>query len=205
MSFPIVCRTAVAVSIAAVSSFAQGVFVYDQQAADENTIGGFAAAIQPNQPVGQSFTPTITSVGFIRLKLSDSAINGLGATVYLNLRSDSISGPILATSDSVVMPDGFAGYPNFYFVTPVPVTPGTTYFLDVIASGDLWAITGYNTYNYAGGTAFGNGIANPASDLWFREGIVVPEPSLEALFLVCGIGSVHRLWKRRRYQSATSL
>ena len=115
-----VCRVTAAACLTAHSTLGQGVFVYDQQSANESTIGGAAGVIQSSQPIGQSFTPSLASVGFIRLKLGDCVINGFGATVYLNLRSDSISGPILATSDSVVMPDGFIGYPNFFFFDACP-------------------------------------------------------------------------------------
>ena len=203
MRSTVFCITAAA-GLTAFSTLGQGVFVYDQQSANESTIGGAAAAIQPNQPIGQSFTPSLGAVGFIRLKLGDSVINGLGATVYLNLRSGSISGTILATSESVVMPDGFLGFPNLLFSNPVAVTPGVTYFFDVIASGDLWAIAGYNSYNYGGGMEFFQGQPFPSNDLWFREGIVVPEPASGILLSIFGIGLVHRLWKRRRFQSATS-
>ncbi|MBI3880120.1 MAG: hypothetical protein HY301_08640 [Verrucomicrobia bacterium] len=161
-------------------------FIYDQQSANESTGGGFATTIQSNSPIGQSFTPLLNSVGFIRLKLDDSEINGLGATVVVNLRSNSITGPILGTSGPITMPDGFIGYPNFTFSNPVPVVPSNQYFFDVVVqSGDLWAIVDYNTYNYTGGVAYAGGTAFPTVDLWFREGIIgtVPEPSSVCLGL----------------------
>lgn len=173
----------------------QGTFIYDQQSADENTGGGAAGVIQANQPIGQSFVPTLSSVGFIRLSLSDSAFNGIGATVYVNLRENSITGNILAASTAVFMPDRFSGYTDFFFSAPVTVVSEATYFFQpVLQSGDnTWAIIGYH-YNYPRGTAFGQGMANPASDLWFREGIVVPEPGSCVLFVIgCGL----LVWRKR--------
>src|ERR1041385_1670739 len=85
----------------------QGTFVYDQQSSDESQLGGGAASIRPNQPFGQSFAPALPSVGFIRLYLSDDAFNSLGATVYVNLRADSITGAILASSVPVFVADRF--------------------------------------------------------------------------------------------------
>ena len=100
------------------STYGQGTFIYDQQSADETTGGGASVAIQDNQPLGQSFTSTNSAVGFIRLALRDYSINGTGATLYVNLRADSITGPILASTDPVFMPDGFIGYPNFFSQLP---------------------------------------------------------------------------------------
>ena len=172
--------------LCALRAYSQGTFVYDQQSADETTGGGVTVTIQPNQPLGQSFSPTLSSVGFIRLNVGDTAANGLGATLYVNLRSGSITGPILASSDPVALPDGFFGYPDFLFHTPVDVTPNVPYFFQpVVQSGDLWVAIAY-PYGYLGGTAFRQGTPIP-SDLWFREGIVVPEPSSRT-FLLAGIG-----------------
>jgi hypothetical protein len=176
----------------ALSVAGQGTFIYDQQSADETAGGGAGVGIQAYQPTGQSFTPAITTVGFIRLQLADANYgNGSGATVYVNLRSNSITGPIMGSTDPVFMPDGFGigngnrGYTNFFFSTAVSVIPGTTYYFQpVVQSGNDLVIIGYN-YGYSGGTAFFQGVANPNSDLWFREGIyVVPEPS--SLSLVIG-------------------
>lgn len=179
-------------------------FIYDQQSATESTGGGAIASIQSFQPIGQSFTPTNSSVGFIRLLLGDTAINSLGATVYVNLWSGSISnGTPLASTDPVYMPDGFGtgfgpvGYTNFFFLSPVAVTPGTTYFFQpVVQSGDDWNVIAYNSYNYPGGTAVFSGVANSGWDLWFREGVIaVPEPSSMVLAL---LGGGAWLFARRR-------
>jgi hypothetical protein len=137
---------------------AQGTFVYDQQSAIESTGGGSLAVIQGNEPLGQSFTPQLSAVGFIRLFLGDGGPATLGATMHINLRSNSITGSLLASTDPVYMPNGFGlDFTNFYFAVPVPVTPGTTYFFETIVdSGETWKIVGYN-YGYAGGTAFFQG------------------------------------------------
>ena len=176
----------------------QGTFVYDQQSATESTGGGGTVVIQANQPLGQSFTPTLTSIGFIRLFVGDTTLNGLGATLVVNVRANSITGAILGTSDAVAMPDGFFGYPNFFFPTPVAVTPNDTYFFQpVLQSGDsTWAVVAYNAYNYSGGMGYANGLANPTIDLWFREGIIVPEPGAVALVLV---GGGMLIWFRRKF------
>jgi hypothetical protein len=127
------------------SAQSQGTFVYDQQSADESTGGGGVAVIQSNEPVGQSFTPSLSVVGFVRLFMDDANPgNNIGATVYVNLLANSITGPVIGTTTPVFMPDSFGrlgtnGYVNFYFSTPVAVTPGVTYYLNpVVQSGDSW-------------------------------------------------------------------
>jgi hypothetical protein len=189
-----------AASFGAVSMLAQGVFIYDQQSATEATGGGGVAVIQSLQPMGQSFIPTNSSVGFIRLFTGDTSLNGLGATLFVKLLQDSIIGSVLGSTDPVLMPDGFSGYVNFFFSTPVAVTPGTTYYFQpVVHSGDTWEVVTYN-YGYTGGTAFFNGVANSFNDLWFREGIVVPEPSSVALMI---FGGVAAWWFRRTIKGAS--
>jgi hypothetical protein len=177
---------------AALAASGQGTFIYDQQSADESSGGGGFVTIQSNQPLGQSFIPTNSSIGFIRLLLSDSVLNGSGATVYLNLLSSSITGTILGKTEPVFMPDGFGvssrGFANFFFPVPIAINPGTTYYFQpVVQSGDpSWAVLGYH-YLYPGGTAFLNGLANSGNDLWFREGVFVPEPSSICLLIGGGV------------------
>jgi hypothetical protein len=180
----------------AVSSFAQGTFLYDQQSATESTGGGVSLNIQDYQPVGQSFIPTLDSIGFVRLQGGDATIGLGGATLYVNLRADSISGQVLAQTESIAFPDGFYGYMEFIFATPAPLIPGNTYVLQPVAQGNYWQIILYNNYFYPNGTVYLNGIANTSGfDLWFREGIIVPEPSAVALFVGGGVGL---LWLKRR-------
>jgi PEP-CTERM motif len=171
---------------------AQGTLVYDQQSSDDNTPGEVFAVIQASILIGQSFTPSLASVEFIRLAVFDiNNSNGLGATVVVNLRTNSISGTILSSTLPVVMPDGFGvsggAYTNFFFPSPVAVKPGTTYYFDItVQSGDAWGVRRLILgSDYVGGTEFLNSLPG-SDDLWFREGIVVPEPSSVVLLLAGG-------------------
>jgi hypothetical protein len=174
--------------LAALGACGQGTFIYDQQSAT-NRSGNYGAAIQQVQPMGQSFIPALSSVGFVQFQFADTLPqDGIGATVCVNLWSDAIgTGTLLGSTTPVYMPDGFYhAVTNFYFSAPISATPGTTYYLQPVQqSGDAnWAIVG-DYFNYPGGTMYALGAPNPNGlDLWFREGILVPEPSSWVLALL---------------------
>ena len=184
-----------AVLVAALPVLGQGSFIYDQQSSDEATPGEAAIGIQAYQPMGQSFTPTLSSIGFVRLELYDgNPGNSLGGVVYVNLKLNSITGPVLASSGTAVLPDGLGSAPggwftDFLFNSAAPVTPGTIYYFQpVVASGDaILAGDFIPTHGYPGGTIIITGAPNPAADLWFREGVIVPEPQA-ALLMLLGTG-----------------
>jgi hypothetical protein len=172
---------ALAIAATTLAALGQGTFIYDQQSATQWS-SGYGAPFQHEQPFGQSFTPALSSVGFVQFEFVDSFPgDGIGATVYVNLWADSLdTGTLLGSTAPVYMPDRFSlGITNFLFGLPVPVTPGKTYYLEpVVQSGDNnWVIIEGN-FNYANGTWIAYG--QPVLDgrvLWFREGTTVPEPS----------------------------
>ena len=166
---------------------AQEIFIYDEQSSIEGNYGEGGSVIQPAQPMGQSFTPELSSVGFVRLYISDDSVGYVGGNVYVKLLANSITGTLLGQSQSVLIPTGgFAQPVNFLFTTPVSVTSGVTYYFQPIANNNTLAVAGDlggADYSYLGGTAFFNGAPVANEDLWFREGIyTTPEPS--ALWLV---------------------
>lgn len=113
--------------------------------------------------------------------MSDQTFNGVGATVLVNVWSGSIgSGTQIGSTTPVFIPHGFFNYINFFFSSPVTLAPGTTYYFQpFVQSGDSDQnmTTGVTAgFSYANGSAYYNGVANN-TDLLFREGIVVPEPS----------------------------
>jgi hypothetical protein len=182
----------------------QGTFVYDQSSVTNPAAGGDGAPIKEDKPMGQSFTPTQSSIGFVQLNFIDvHPGNSLGATVYVNLWSGSISnGTLLSSTDPIFMPDGASHLvTNFLFSAPVTLTPGTTYYLQpfVVQSGsdDPWDVVASLNFNYSGGTAYFNGAPDINNhDLWFREGVLdVPEPGVLGLF---GLGGLCFLWHRRK-------
>jgi hypothetical protein len=168
--------------------YGQGTFMFDQQSStDESLLPGSGGSMTLNPPA-QSFTPALTSVGFIRLKFDDgSPFDSLGASIYVNLRANSVNGTILGSTALVTMRSGFAGVTNLFFADPVAVTPGATYFFEPVQSaGGPWNIE-VGPYVYPGGIFYAGGNPAPGADLWFREGIIVPEPSSALLALLGAI------------------
>jgi hypothetical protein len=56
----------------------------------------------------------------------------------------------------------------------------------VVQSGDLWEVNGLGDDFYPRGTQYLQGNSLPLDDFWFREGVIVPEPSAAAIFSLTG-------------------
>jgi hypothetical protein len=178
----------------------QGTMQIDQQNYEPGTPGfGTGGTIQQTAaPFGQSITPALGSVEFIQFLFVDgSPSNGLGATLYVNIRSGSMTGSIIGTSAALTMPDNYRGPGTFIFSSGVTVTPGTRYFFEpLVQSGDAWNILATSETMYPFGDAYVGGQPVAFKDLWFREGIFVPEPSIVALIGLGLLGYVVRRTKR---------
>ena len=176
---------------ATLCAYGQGIsFLYDQQSSTNEGYYGYGSGptYQSMLPTtGQSFTPTLAGIDFIRLELNDASASGtLSSTWFLNLHSDSIHGPVLGTTATVVLPGGFTGAADFYFPSTIPLTPGTSYWFDLNSpDGGNWHVIA-GVFNYPGGYGWAQDTAYLFSDYWFREGLVVPEPSSVSLLLLGG-------------------
>jgi hypothetical protein len=177
----------------------QGTFVYDQQSSVEGQYGEFGADIRTNQPFGQSFTPSLSAVGFVRFYLWDGKFGaGSNLTTYVTLHSGSITGPVIGTSDPILLAPGFNAPQDFLFPSPIPVTPANTYYFQLVGQSSTPWLNNFG-FLYSGGNAFALGapfIYFPTASLWFREGVVVPEPSACLLGLIAACALVHA--RRRR-------
>jgi len=111
--------------------------------------------------------------------------NTTGASMIMNLRSGSITGPIVGTSLVVEMPEAFVGTADFLFTPEVSVGQHVTYYFEPrIISGDAWYFDiREDVYNYSRGTWIAMGRPDVSVDCWFQEGIIIPEPSSLALGL----------------------
>ena len=183
---------------------AQGTLVFDQQSATNDNFANFSRLVITYKSIGQSFTPTLSGIDFVRLRMTSASPLSPGATlsgaVYVNLWAGGISNGVLLAATAPVninlsLPFASVVYANFLFSSSVSLTPGTTYFLQPVELPQVQIFDfgifapPFNGNPYPGGTAFFNATASPFYDLWFREGVVVtPEPSPAHLLLVAMIG-----------------
>jgi len=139
-------------------------------------------------PTGQEFTPTLTSLDFVDLRLQD--FYGYGyrtGTLAVIIRKGTINGAVLGTSQPVSLYPTFEGVVNFSFTNPVPLIPGDTYVLQVhvLTLGD-WGVAASGISSYPYGRFIQWGTPIEGNDMFFREGIsVVPEP---AVLAILGLG-----------------
>jgi hypothetical protein len=170
------------------AAYGQG-FLYDQQSGTliSQIEGGTGASVGV-----QSFTPGFSSVGFLQVYVSSST----GGTLQMVLRTDGPTGAVLGASQSATFQGAYFGVVDFVFTTPVSVIPnGVYYFQPVSLTGSWsWGLLSPFYATYSGGTAFFNGVASPINDFFFREGIIVPEPSSVALATLGGVAA----WCARR-------
>jgi hypothetical protein len=126
-------------------------------------------------PIGQEFTPTLSSLDSVELFTQDfgSAHNGLGGELVVNIRLGTINGQIVGTSLPVTLPDFFSGVTHFDYSSSVSLIPGSLYVIEVLVrSGDDWGIgsSGGPSSTYSGGNQILQGVPQAGNDLWFQEG-----------------------------------
>ncbi len=187
-----------ALFIPVVTGFSQT--TVDQQFINEKNISWTSTNINFSSPIGQSFTPSLASIDFIRIRLRDFFSNSSGATYRINLYSGiGMSGLQLGTTESISFAEGFgAGDDNkgeiaqFNFSQSIILSPVGSYTLSIEhVSGDNFFLCGdiSSGSTYSGGSAMESGSPLSMGDYWFQEGIVtVPEPTcipfLFGLFLL---------------------
>ena len=133
-------------------------------------LGTVSQNLKEFSPLGQSFTPAKPSLNFVNLLTEYGS-----ATVKLNIRSGSISGPIIGTSEATVIPPSSSPrVSSFRFAQPMSLTPGSLYVIEPIAVCGSTLIVSTGRNSYIGGTQILGGIAQTNTDLWFQEGTSSP-------------------------------
>jgi hypothetical protein len=150
-----------------------------------------------SQPIGQEFIPSFTSLNAVVLRTygSDGPVT---ASFQVRIHPGSLAGPVAGVSDQAFRSDGWPAYTQFSFPASVSLTPGSTYVMElVLTSGaPAWWGVGYNPWaGYSQGRMILSGSPSSTYDLWFQEGVVIPEPGVQVLYLL-GIASL--VFARRR-------
>ena len=170
--------------LTAADAFGQGFLVVDQASGTTNELIQVFTRLPDNQ-IAQSFTPSLSAVGFVQFSQYVPAFPGNDAvTVVVNLRGGAYNGPILSSTDPVVLVNHLTQIGSFYYPKNVPVTPGQLYFFEPVLQSAGSLDIGYKfPSSYPFGDAWNNGVQSGGADYWFREGIVVPEPGAVWLLL----------------------
>ncbi len=118
-------------------------------------------AIDYHSPIGQSFIPTYAIfTGFeVYLKNND----GASRTVTMNLRSETIGGPIIGSKSFSVAGSSPWEWHHIDIPSPISVNPGSLYVIELVepVGGVTWGAHTPGTY------AVGNAIYNGADNLDF--------------------------------------
>ena len=162
---------------------AQGVSI-DQRNDATSPSALFSWDLKNGFPVAQEFVPQLAGLDFVDLVMGSVEVDP-GATFQVTIRQSQITGTVLGTSEAV---QGFGqaapSIAHFTFASTVPLTPGNAYVLELLYAPSRWTVGADPSAAYADGRMIGGGGSLDNYDLWFREGIGVPEASCLVLFLV---------------------
>jgi hypothetical protein len=166
------------------------------QASEGLPFGGFGISAESGDTIGQEFTPTFSALDVVEIGLGPRDPNSFGLKV--NIRADSLAGPILGTSLQAAVQGAPPALPVFHFdfASPVPLVPGNVYVIQPILVQPT-APVGFSFLDpppYAGGRAIIHGVIRDDIDMIFRTGLTVPEP---ATISMCSL-VVALLLRRRR-------
>jgi hypothetical protein len=152
---------------------------------DQANWHGHIGAGFPSTVVRQEFTPsldTLDSVQVLMERSGPSPSTPWPGSAIVTIFDGGVTGPVIAESYSVDLPAFYSGAPIFYFSEPVSLIPGRTYAFQVVSltAGSYWLLSASSLLtgpDYPGGRLYLNGEEFVNHDLFFREGINVPEPS----------------------------
>ncbi len=198
----------------------QGATVIDQQV---KYSGNFflGLPLRMDNSLGQSFTPSLSSIQFITINALGSMDNTPVQTtlrIRLFLGEDrstdaiALSPDIVVRSRTVELPAGeftlvshVVDPVTWLFDSPVSLDPGIRYsfYIDHISGDDLWWSAPLES-SYAGGRAlftspFGD-VENESMSFSFSEGVLIPEPG--SFFMMGGAALIFSILRRRRIEVA---
>ena len=170
-------------------------------------VDGLYLTDQPLEQFTQSFIPSLSAIDFAALEFESGTGN---AKVEVKLYDDSAEpsvATLIGTSTAITMSSpfvnsglGIAGIETFYFSSPISLTAGDTYYLQpvLVSGGASWTFETIIGDTYPNGELNVNGYPFATqTDMWFQEGITVPEPGTLALIGCAGLFVFMFKWRSK--------
>ena len=147
--------------------------------------------------IRQFFAPKLAGVDFVDLFVMDGVgANGRGATMFVEIR-DASQDLLLGVSEPITFQDNFGRFATFTFSTQIRLSPGTTYaivprvseftrdpFTADLVQSDAWNIQRVSGFGQGAAGLAINGMLESGQSLMVREGLTVPEQSVNYLMLM---------------------
>lgn len=146
----------------------------------------------------QSFTPSLPSFDVVQVIFANPG-NVAITDLELTLFEGNGLGNSLGTSGLFTLP-AHSGptLMEFRILTPgiITVQPGAIYTFSIGTIFPVPFVARYGTDTYAGGNMFDSTYIYPDRDLWFREGLSVPEPTVFAFIITTSLAATALLRKK---------
>lgn len=128
---------------------------------------GAGYGILSASPIGQEFLPDSSSLELVQLQICNPTGT---AELSVSIYSDSITGTLIACSDTTPLSENYDDLVTFVF-DPVPLVPSTRYVMAVIqVAGDSFVRCADSSYPR--GRLILAGTPEESEDFWFREGVL---------------------------------
>ena len=182
-------------TVSALPVYAHG--TVDQK--QESFVG--AAAILVYSPVGQEFVPSRSPLLAVDVLIDCMRPDLVDDTLTVNIRESSISGTILGSVSQLVAAfEGSLRWFHFDLPSPVDLTPGSTYVIELVATKGTFGWAYYGVVGediYPLGRGITSGIPDVSADWTFRTyapsplgGSVTPMNMIEVLSPWIGLASL---------------
>ncbi|MGD0262600.1 MAG: hypothetical protein ABSD29_22780 [Verrucomicrobiota bacterium] len=175
-----------AVCCLALGARCQGLLIDQENEPSTTFLAYFNLSFPGATPIGQEFVPSLGSLDFVDLMTYGGGDSGATGTFEVRIHEGSSTAPVMAASTPTERTDGSEALTHFVFPSPVPLTPGDLYVMEFVedAGSSGWGLGADPLAGYPAGQMIYGGAERNDYDLWFGEGIVVPEPSMMTFYLL---------------------
>ena len=129
------------------------------------------------EPIGQEFVPSVSPHTAVELYIDDPNVGLPPDPITVNIREDTIDGPVVATVTTTV-PNAEPGWIRFQFPSSVGLTPGQTYVIEASTTTALWGwcASQLDSGCYEPGGNYRFGLPDDQFDFSFKT-LVTDEPA----------------------------